>query len=298
MSSKLNQLAKHFASLHVPKKPLVLANVYDCATTKAMLSLRPQLQAVATASYGIADVAGLNDYNMSLEAHIESLTRIANIVKSTEPDANNNLGIPLSVDIIGGYGPRLSEAITKIIELGAVGCNIEDSYFDVATMGVKLYSIDEMKKRLLLAKKVATELGVPDFVFNVRTDAVFVQDGVTPAQVMERGKTEQPIDEAIARGKAYLSTGVPTTIFIWAGPYSVGTSSENLKRYVKEFDGRVSVHINRKDVGGLSVDELGKLGVARISIGPEFLFQSMEVIKQLAKNILSGGHMGTLTIKA
>ena len=235
---------------------------------------------------------------MSLEAHVEALTRIAKMVKSAEPGANDNLGIPLSIDIIGGYGPKLSEAITKIIQVGAVGCNIEDSYFDLATMGVKLYSIDEMKQRLLLAKKVATDLGVPDFVFNVRTDAVFVQDGVTPAQVMERGKTEQPIDEAINRGKAYLSTGVPTTIFIWAGPYSVGTSSENLKRYLKEFDGRVSVHINRKEAGGLSVEELGKLGVARISIGPEFLFQSMEVIKQLARNILSGGHMGTLTVQS
>ncbi|KAL0578793.1 hypothetical protein V5O48_003205 [Marasmius crinis-equi] len=298
MSSKQNELAKHFASLHVPGKPLVLANVYDCATTQAMLSLRPQLQAVATASYGIANVAGLNDYTMTLEAHVEALTRISNIIKAAEPEANNHLGIPLSIDIIDGYGPRLADAITKIIEVGAVGCNLEDSHFDPATMSVKLYSVEEMKERLLLAKKVATDLGVPDFVFNVRTDAVFVQDGVTPAQVMERAKTEQPIDEAIVRGKAYLSTGVPTTIFIWAGPYSVGTSSENLKRYLKEFDGRVSVHINRKDAGGLSVDELAKLGVARISIGPEFLFQSMEAIKGLAKNILGGGHMGTLTLKA
>lgn len=298
MSSKQNQLAKHFASLHVSGKPLVLANVYDCATTNAMLSLRPQLQAIATASYGIANVAGLNDYTMTLESHVEALTRISKIVSSTEPSANDNLGIPLSIDIVDGYGPRLSEAIRKIIEIGAVGCNLEDSYFDPATMSTKLYTVEEMKSRLTEAKTVATELGVPDFVFNIRTDAVFVQDGVTMQQVMERGKVEQPIDEAIARGKAYLSTGVPTTIFIWAGPFSVGTSSENLKRYVDEFDGRVAVHINRGEAGGLSVDELGKLGVVRISIGPEFLFQTMEVVKQLAKGILGGGHMGTLTVKA
>ncbi|KAG7088106.1 hypothetical protein E1B28_012131 [Marasmius oreades] len=299
MSSKQNQLAKHFASLHVSGKPLVLANVYDCATTHAMLSLRPQLQAIATASYGIANVAGLNDYTMTLDNHIESLSRISAIVNSTEPSANAGLGIPLSIDIVDGYGPKLSDAITKIIGLGAVGCNIEDSYFDPATTKTKLYSIEEMKTRLLQAKTVATDLGVPDFVFNVRTDAVFVRsEGITIPELMERGKTEQPIDEAVARGKAYLSTGVPTTIFIWAGPFSVGTSSGSLKRYVKEFDGRVAVHINRKDAGGLSVDQLGQFGVARVSIGPEFLFQTMEVIKELAKGILGGGYMGSLTIKA
>ncbi|KAF9262896.1 Phosphoenolpyruvate/pyruvate domain-containing protein [Marasmius fiardii PR-910] len=298
MSSKQNQLAKHFSSLHVSGKPLVLANVYDCATTNAMLSLRPQLQAIATASYGIANVAGLNDYTMTLEAHIEAVTRIGKIVASTEPSANGNLGIPLSIDIVDGYGSRLSEAIKNLIEIGAVGCNIEDSYFDPATMSTKLYTVEKMKSRLTEAKKVAIELGVPDFVFNVRTDAVFVQDGCTMQQAMERGKVEQPIDEAIVRGRMYLSTGVPTTIFIWAGPLSVGTSSESLKRYVKEFGGRVAVHINRGDMGGLSVDELGKLGVARISIGPEFLFQTMGVIKELARGILGGGHMGTLTLKA
>ncbi|KAK7043008.1 hypothetical protein VNI00_008746 [Paramarasmius palmivorus] len=297
MSSKQNQLAQYFSSLHVPGKPLVLANVYDCATTQAMLSLRPQLKAIATASYGIASVAGLNDYTMTMEAHLDALSRIGTIVKTTEPEANDGLGIPLSIDLISGYGPRLTEAITKIIQLGAVGCNLEDSYFDPISMSTKLYTIDEMKERLIQAKKAATDLGVPDFVFNIRTDAVFIQDGATIPQVMERGKTEQPIDEAIARGKAYLSTGVPTTIFIWAGPFSVGTSSENLQRYLKEFGGRVSVHINRKDAGGLSVDELGKLGVARISIGPEFLFQTTEVVKALAKGILEGGHMGTLTLK-
>ncbi|EEB91338.1 hypothetical protein MPER_10315 [Moniliophthora perniciosa FA553] len=283
MSPKQNQLAQHFASLHVSGKPLVLANVYDCATTQAMLSLRPQLKAIATASYGIANVAGLNDYTMTIEAHFEALSRIGNLVQATDLDT------PLSVDLINGYGPKLTEAITKIIQLGAVGCNLEDSYFDPATLSIKLYTVEEMKDRLVQAKKVATDLGVPDFVFNIRTDAVFVQGGVTMAQVMGRGKTEQPIDEAVARGKAYLSTGVPTTIFIWAGPFS--------KRYLKEFDGRVSVHINRKDAGGLSIDELAKLGVARISIGPEFLFQTTEAIKELAKKILEGGHMGTLDVK-
>ncbi|KAL0578794.1 hypothetical protein V5O48_003206 [Marasmius crinis-equi] len=290
MSSKLNQLAKHFASLHVPGRPVVLTNVYDCATAKAVLSLRPQLQAIATASYGVADVLGLNDYTMTLEQHAEALTRIANVVKSTEPEANGNLGIPLSVDIISGYGPRLSEAITKIIQVGGVGCNIEDSYLDPATGSTKLYSVDEMKERILLAKKVATDLDVPNFVFNVRTDSVFLGENV------DRSKKVQSMDEAIARGKAYLSTGVPTTIFVWSGSYS--TSSESIRQLVKAFDGRLSVMMSRKDDGGLSVDELAKLGVARISVGTDFLFQTKAVVKELAKNILSGGHVGTITLKA
>ncbi|KAF5347506.1 hypothetical protein D9758_014528 [Tetrapyrgos nigripes] len=286
MSSKLNQLAKHFASLHVPGKPLILTNVYDCASTNAMLSLRPEIQAIATSSYAVASANGLTDQTLTLDVHAEALARISKVVKSTDPTANKALGIPLSCDILDGHGSKLSETMKKIIELGAVGCNIEDSYYDPATKKTKLYSVEEMKNRILQAKKVATELGVPDFVFNVRTDASFVHD-----------RSGQDIDEAVARGKAYLATDVPTTIFVWSGGAPGGTSSENVRRLVKEFDGRLSVLLNPKDAGGLSVDELAKLGVARVSIGILIFVQTMNATKALAKDILTGGYMGTLGVK-
>ncbi|KAF9262894.1 Phosphoenolpyruvate/pyruvate domain-containing protein [Marasmius fiardii PR-910] len=287
MSSKQNQLARHFASLHVSGKPLVLTNVYDCATINAILSLRPHTQAIATSSYCIAKAAGFTDETLTFETHIEALSRISKVVQSSDTSANNGLGIPISFDILDGHGSRLSETIKNIIELGAVGCNIEDSYYDPATESTKLYTVEEMKGRLVEAKKVATDLGVPDFVFNVRTDAIFVRDGPQP-----------DIDGAVARGKAYQSTGVPTTIFVWSGGIPGGTSSESVKRFVKEFDGRVAFLLKSKDHGGASVEELAQLGVARISIGSMLFVQTLNAMKELAKDILMGGHLGTLIVKA
>src|ERR1700761_8841292 len=53
-----NNLASHFKSLHVPSKPLLLCNVHDAATALE-LSKNPKCQAIATASYAVAETHGV-----------------------------------------------------------------------------------------------------------------------------------------------------------------------------------------------------------------------------------------------
>jgi 2-methylisocitrate lyase-like PEP mutase family enzyme len=223
-------------SLHVPGKPIVLTNVYDAHTAKFVAS-NPSCPAIATASYAIAAVHGLEDDALDLETHLAAIRRIAPVAL-----ANNK---PLTVDLQDGYGDRLEEAVEAIIGLGASGCNLEDR--DNVTG--KLYPLDEAVSRVRRVLDTAKRLGVPNFALNARSDAVFLNSDV---------------DDAIARGKAYLEAGA-TTAFVWGGPFRGGLSRDEVVRLVEALGGRLNV-IARD--GGLTIQELADIGVARISIGP------------------------------
>lgn len=118
MDSKLqNDLAIRFRALHKRGSPLVLCNVYDAATTKVIAS-HPSSKAVATASYAIAGVQGFDDSATTFQQFLAALKVIAPIAVES--------GLPFTVDAQDLHGDRLEEAIAALIEMGAVGCNLED----------------------------------------------------------------------------------------------------------------------------------------------------------------------------
>src|SRR5208337_3367169 len=85
------------------------------------------------------------------------------------------IGVPLSVDAVGGFGytpAEVAASIKHIIESGAVGVNIED--FEHATQ--RLYPLDKQLEKLVAVKKVGELLGVP-LVINARTDALRYAEG-------------------------------------------------------------------------------------------------------------------------
>src|SRR5256885_17068844 len=94
--STQNSLAHHFRSLHVPGKPVVLANVYDAATAKIVLS-NPHAKAVATASYAIAATYGVGDDDMTLEQNLAGISKVAAVVGAA--------GVSVSGGPQGGYVP-------------------------------------------------------------------------------------------------------------------------------------------------------------------------------------------------
>lgn len=173
---------------------------------------------------------------MDLETNLAAVRRIGPVAIKHDK--------PLTVDLQDGYGDRLEEAIEGIIDAGASGCNLEDR--DNVTG--KLYSLDEAVQRVKRVLETAKKAGVPDFVLNARTDAVFLNGDV---------------DDAIVRGRAYLEAGA-TTAFIWGGPKR-GLRTEEVKRLVAELGGRINVSAKPD---GLSIRELAEIGVARVSVGP------------------------------
>lgn len=262
-----NQSAKHLKSLHVPSSPIIFANVWDTASFNAVTSLNTSssqpVKAIATASYAIAASTGTRDEDLTLNQNLAAIASIAALAKKAN--------LPLSVDLQDGYGDQIAAVVKKAIDLGAAGANIEDS---VSATG-QMRPMDEQVSRYRTALRAAADAGCPDFVLNARCDVFHFLDG-----------GEALLDEAVARGKAYLAAGA-TTVFYWGGP-GRGLRTAWVERLVKELDGRVAV-IMGPVPGLLTVAELAEIGVARVSVGPSLYRIAMEAIKEAAGKLLGGG---------
>jgi 2-methylisocitrate lyase-like PEP mutase family enzyme len=257
--STQNDLAKTLKALHIPGNPLILTNVWDAITAKAIAAL-PSTKALATASYAIAAAAGLEDHDLTLNVNLRAVEAIAKVAKASN--------LPLTVDFQDGFGDELEDAIRQVVKLGAVGINLEDFGREVGG----LYEVGVAQDRIKRALAVASSEGVPDFVINARTDALLVG---------------QSIDEAIARGKAYLEAGA-ANVFIWGGRERGGTRTEEVKKASDALGGRLNVTLIRIMAGGLTVGELKEIGVARISVGPQIMWRTVGAIEDEARKILAG----------
>lgn len=259
MSTKAtNDAAKAFKALHVPGKPLLLANVYDTTSARVVASL-PGCKALATASFAVAESNGVDDQSLPIETNLATVRGIAAVAREA--------GKPLTVDLQDGYGDRLEEAVRAIIDVGAVGINLEDS--DQASLGMMQEDVAVSRVRRALA--AAAEAGVPDFVVNARADSHF------------RG---EPLEESIRRGKLYLEAGA-TTVFIFR-PRNNAFSSEDVTHMVKELGGRVNIALRLPSPGVAAAQnssQLAELGIARISVGPQLYFKAAAAMKEAAEII-------------
>jgi 2-methylisocitrate lyase-like PEP mutase family enzyme len=258
--STQNDIAKAFKTLHKPGDPLVLTNVWDAITARTIAAL-PETKALATASYAIAAAVGVLDEDLTLEANLHAVQAIATVAQEYR--------LPLTVDFQDGFGDQLEEGVRAVIKLGAVGINLED--FDRQTNA--LFSVEMAQERIRVVMKVAEQEGVPDFVINARTDALF-------------SSPHDSLTEAIARGKAYLGAGA-TNIFIWGGPSRKGWSRKDVEKATEALGGKLNVLLVRMRPDGLSVKKLGEVGVCRISVGPQLMLKMMGVLAEEAGAILA-----------
>jgi len=238
-----NEQAVAFKSLHVPGKPLWLANVHNEEVAR-IVAAKPSCQAIATASFSIALANQTEDAKLSLETQLAAIAPIAAVAREHNK--------PLTVDLQDGYGDRLDEAVAKVIELGAVGINLEDSDQATSAMIPEAAAEERIRRALAAAKRA----GVPDFVVNARSD-VNLREG--------------DLDAAIRRGKAYLGAGA-TAVYILghrAGPLT----RADAEKIARELDGRVNLALRLPRPGQpapeLKREDLAALGVARVSIGPQ-----------------------------
>ncbi len=256
-SPSQNDLAKRFRALHIPGDPLILTNVWDAITATAIASL-PQTKALATASFAVAAAAGLSDDDLDLTTNLRAASVISKVA------AQHNL--PLTVDFQDGFGRDLEEGIRQLIRLGAVGINLEDLGREIGD----LYTPDQQCERIRTVLRIAAEENVPDFAVNARTDAFFAGRG---------------LEDAVQRGKVYLEAGA-CNVFIWGGAARKGWSGEEVKYAVGELGGRLNVSLVHGRSGGLTVQQIKELGVARISVGPALMRWGVEQIKGEAGRIL------------
>lgn len=275
-----NEVALLLKSLHKPGDPLVLTNIYDETSTKAVISLNdtsPNLiKALATTSYGIANTFSVPDAELTLNQNLAGIQKIAPIARSA--------GLPLTVDLQDGYGEFLDQSVHRIIYAGAVGANIEDSYPERGfSDGMNcLRSVEESAERIRLAIKYAVDVGLPDFVVNARTDVLRLKPNP------EGWTRQEMVQEVAKRGKSFLDAGA-TCVFVWGGAAG-DVSKEEVKLLVKEFDGRLAVKL-ADGQDGLSVKQLAELGVCRISMGAGLYSSDIDGLRKKAERILKGGKL-------
>lgn len=106
-----------FRALHVPGDPLILVNIWDAGSAKAVAAAGAR--AIATGSYGVAGAQGCADgENFPLDDVLENLRRILDVTD-----------LPVTIDMESGYGTdpaAVGASITRAREAGAAGVNIED----------------------------------------------------------------------------------------------------------------------------------------------------------------------------
>ncbi|KAK0726296.1 phosphoenolpyruvate phosphomutase-domain-containing protein [Apiosordaria backusii] len=255
-----------FKSLHhAPNQPLLLANAFDATSARIIASL-PGCKAIATASYALALSIGKSDETLTLDDNLTLCRPIAAVA--------HGFNLPLTVDIQDGYASsgdftKLKSGIERVIlELGAVGVNLEDSWHE-STTG-EMIPEDEAIKRIKTVIQTAKELGVEDFVVNARSDTFLM------------GST---LDESIRRGKRYLEEGGAETVFIF-WPRNQEMKVEDVQKVIDELGGRVNVSCRLG--GNLTTGELGKMGAARVSVGPQVFLAAAETIRKAAGAVFEG----------
>lgn len=246
----MNQVSRdRFVALHKPGEPLLLYNIWDVGSAKAVAAAGAP--ALATGSHGLAGANGFADgeaipFNLFLDC-------VRRIVAGVE--------VPVTVDFEGGFAAdpaRLADHAQYLAETGAVGCNFEDQEMG----GAGLHPVAHQ------AARVAAVAGSGLFV-NARTD-VFLKPYMAGQDPNDRGL----LGEALERAAAYAEAGA-------GGFFAPGLSAPDL---IAELCERCPLPVNILMLKGVpDWRECAAAGVARVSWGGGPWRQAMQALTEQAK---------------
>ena len=221
-----------FAALHVPGDPLILYNIWDVGSARAVAAAGAR--ALATGSHPVGDASGFGDaQQVPLDYVFANARRIVEAVD-----------LPLTVDFESAYSTDPEEGganVARLKETGAVGCNFEDQIIG----GEGLHPLDLQVKRIAAIRRAVGE----DFYINARTD-LFLKT---------KDYDDALIDRVVERGKAFADAG--------ASGFFVPRLSDasQIERVVRE----VPLPLNVIAFPGAPDKKVwADAGVARISHGP------------------------------
>jgi 2-methylisocitrate lyase-like PEP mutase family enzyme len=256
LMTKPKDSALAFRELHIKGTPLILFNIWDAGTAKAVADAGAK--AIATGSWSVAAANGFADgENLPFDFALANLERIV-----------NNVDLPVTFDFEGGYAIETSilrENVKRVIAAGAVGVNFEDQIVG----GEGLYSTSAQCARIEAVREAAVQEGIALFI-NARTD-VFLQ--TYPAR-----HNAAQLDEAVDRAKAYADAGA-------SGFFAPGlTDPELIKDLAEGSPLPLNVMVLPETP---SSNELAALGVARISYGPVPYRQTIDFVSEAAGKAFS-----------
>ena len=244
-----------FKALHVPSDPLVLFNIWDAGSAKAVAGAGAK--AIATGSYGVAEAQGFMDGEaFGLDVALVNLQRIIGVTD-----------LPVTLDMESGYGATAEEvgnSVAAARAAGAAGINLEDRMPGLAA----LTPVAEQSARIAAA--AASGLFV-----NARCDAFRGQ----PAD----SHGPQLVATVLERARAYADAGA-SGLFV---PFL--TDRACIAAICDASPLPVNILWTPASAGGFSTRaELAELGVARISHGHRPWAAAMGWLAGAARAVLDG----------
>jgi 2-methylisocitrate lyase-like PEP mutase family enzyme len=243
-----------FAALHVPGNPVILYNIWDAGSARAVAAAGAK--ALATGSHPVGDASGFGDgQKVPLDFVFANAERIMAAVD-----------LPLTVDFEGGYAldPGATAAnVAALNATGVVGCNFEDQVIGGANDSGGVHPLKEQAKRIVAIRKAVGDA----FFINARTDLYLKTQDHDLALV----------DAVIERGKAYADAG--------ASGFFVPRLADprQAERVVKE----VPLPLNLIAFPGAPDKAVwANAGVARISHGPFPHRALMAKLEEMAKTAI------------
>ena len=257
--AKLTQMQKamEFRALHAGDTAFLMPNAWDAGS--AILLAQAGFDAIGTTSAGIAFSKGLGDYTNMLSRN-DNMATITQICEAVD--------LPVSGDTESGYGPLLrdvEETMVQTIKTGAVGASIED-YSGNRSLG--LYDIEEAVDRVSAAVAVIEASGIP-IVLTARAECFLCGH-------------ETPLSESIERLNRYHQAGAHCLFA--PGP----KDKETIATLVNEIEGPLNV-VAGLSAEALSVEELGNLGVSRISTGGSLARTCLAILRETAVEMATSG---------
>jgi len=226
-----------FKRLHEQPGTFVIPNPWDAGSAKFLEHLG--FKALATTSAGLAFSLGRPDGALAV-SRAETLANAAAIVAASN--------LPVSADLEGGFGDAPEDCAETIKSAGAaglVGGSIEDS---TGRDDSPIYGTAQAAARIEAAAETARSLGYP-FMLTGRAENYL------------HGRPD--LGDTIARLQAYQTAGANVL-------YAPGLRSlDDIATLVRNVDRPVNVLMGLTGVR-LSVDDLARAGVRRISVGGAF----------------------------
>lgn len=231
-----------FRALHherAPGDPLVLPGPWDAASARAYVDAG--FPALATPSAGVAASLGYEDGSTPHEEMFAAVARIARAVS-----------VPVSADIEGGYGLDPKELVGRLLDTGAVGCNLEDSEGHS--------TLKDPQQHADWLAQVRAEAG-DDLFINARVDTFIIGTG-------------DPAD-AVARARLYVAAGADCV-------YPIMAPHEVLPALRDGIEGPINM---ASTPDRESLPKLGRLGATRITFGPGLQRMAMASAGELATEL-------------
>ena len=257
MAKTQAEKAAAFEALHTAPGVFVIPNPWDPGSARILAGLG--FKALTTTSAGYARSIGFPDYNAGRAAVIEHISAMAPMID-----------IPLAADLEDGFGPKpedCAETIRQGAEAGLVGGSIEDFTGDKAD---PIHSIEAAADRVRAAAEAARRLPFK-FMLCARAENYL------------HGRAD--LADTIKRLQAYQEAGADVL-------FAPGlNTSEEVREVCRSIDRPFNiVRGPRKEQ--LTVEEVGALGVKRISTGGMMHAVAMSAMIAAGKEMLGPGTFG------